>query len=79
MPTFGGVTLNRTEPYDFCDVQDRGDRFDIFVALVHYLLSGESKVVFLNNNHLRNLIHKVRYNLLESGLIRSKGRLNKRR
>ena len=49
----GGVILSRTRPYDFCDVPDRGEWFDIFVALVHYLRSGESKVGFLNNNHPR--------------------------
>lgn len=58
VPALGDVFLNRTRPYDFCDVADRGDWFDIFVALVQYLLSGESKVGFLNN-HPRNLIHKV--------------------
>lgn len=54
------VTLNRTKPYDFCKVDERGEWFDIFVALIQYLLSGESKVGFLNNQHKRNLIHKVR-------------------
>lgn len=56
----GGVVLNRTREYDFCDVQQRGNWFDIFVALVQYLLSGESKVGFLNNEHPWNLIHKVK-------------------
>jgi hypothetical protein len=53
------VILNRTEAYDFCKVNERGQWFDIFVALIQYLLSGESKVGFLNNSHPRNLIHKV--------------------
>ena len=51
--------LNRTRAYGFCDVQERGEWFDVFVALIKYLLSGESKVGFLNNQHPRNLIHKV--------------------
>ena len=59
VPTSEGVTLNRTKPYDFCDVQERGEWFDVVVALIQYLLSGESKVGFLNNQHPRNLIHKV--------------------
>jgi hypothetical protein len=58
-PSSGGVTLNRTRTYDFCEVNERGDWFDIFVALIQYLLSGESKVGFLNNQHPWNLIHKV--------------------
>ena len=51
--------LNRTKAYDFCNVDERGEWFDVFVALIKYLLSGESKVGFLNNSHPRNLIHKV--------------------
>jgi hypothetical protein len=58
-PSSGGVTLNRTRTYDFCEVEERGNWFDIFVALIQYLLSGESKVGFLNNQHPWNLIHKV--------------------
>lgn len=53
------VTLNHTKSYDFCKTDERGEWFDIFVALTQYLLSGESKVGFLNNRHGRNLIHKV--------------------
>jgi hypothetical protein len=56
---FDGVTLNRTKAYDFCKVDDRVEWFDVFVALIQYLLSGESKVGFLNNSHPWNLIHKV--------------------
>ena len=59
VPTSVGVTLNHTRPYDFRDVQERGEWFDVFVALIQYLLSGESKVGFLNNKHPQNLIHKV--------------------
>jgi hypothetical protein len=51
--------LNRTKTYDFCKVDERGEWFDVFVALIQYLLSGESKVGFLNMSHPRNLIHKV--------------------
>lgn len=54
-----GVTLNRTKLFNFSNVNERGQWFDIFVALIQYLLSGESKVGFLNNRHLWNLIHKV--------------------
>ena len=55
----GGVNLHKTKPYDFCKVDERAEWFDVFVALMQYLLSGESKVGFLNNNHPRNLIHRV--------------------
>ena len=51
--------LDRTKMYDFCNVEERGEWFDVFVALIQYLLSGESKVGFLNKSHPRNLIHKV--------------------
>jgi hypothetical protein len=54
-----GVVLNHTRTYDFCEVHERGQWFDVFVALLQYLLSGESKVGFLNNEHPWNLIHKV--------------------
>ena len=63
--TTGEVTLHTTKPYDFCDVAERGEWLEIFVALVQYLVSGESKVGFLNKNHPRNLIHKV---IMESEL-----------
>jgi len=55
----GGVVLNRSKRYDFVNVDDRGEWFDLFVALVQYLLNGESKVGYLNNSHPRNLMHKV--------------------
>ena len=54
-----GVVLDRSRTYDFGKVDERGGWFDLFVALVQYLLSGESKVGYLNNEHPRNLIHKV--------------------
>lgn len=54
-----GVVLNKSQRYDFGKVDERGGWFDVFVALVQYLLSGESKVGYLNNEHPRNLIHKV--------------------
>jgi hypothetical protein len=34
--------------------------FDVFLALIQYLLNGESKVGFLNNQYAWKLIHKVR-------------------
>jgi len=53
------LTLQITQRYDFCDPEQRGLWIDIFVALVEYLRSGESKVQFLSASHPRNLIHKV--------------------
>jgi len=55
------VTLKNTKAYNFADTNERGEWFDIFVALIQYLLSGESKVGFLNNTSPGNwnLIHKV--------------------
>jgi hypothetical protein len=61
-----GVVLHRTKTYDFCEVHERGEWFDVFVALIQYLLSGESKVGFLNNEHPWNLIHKVASRLTNS-------------
>ena len=58
-PTSEGVELKRTKPFDFCDVTERRDWLEIFVALIRYLVSGESKVGFLNKLHPWNLIHKV--------------------
>ena len=60
-PDSRGVTLGHTKPYDFGKLDDRAEWFDIFVALIQYLLSGESKVGYLNNSNpdTWNLIHKV--------------------
>jgi hypothetical protein len=57
-----GVTLTKTKAYNLVDIDERGEWFDIFVALIQYLLSGESKVGYLNNISPGNwnLIHKVR-------------------
>ena len=54
------VTLECTTPFDFCDPPQRGAWCDIFVALVEYLRSGESKVQWLSRSHPKNLIQKVR-------------------
>jgi hypothetical protein len=54
-----GVTLSSTRLYDFCNPQERGEWLDIFVALIEYLKSGESRVGPLNNQIQKNLIHKV--------------------
>jgi len=54
-----GVQLQCTPMYDFCDPEQRGQWIDIFVALVEYLRSGESKVQWLSASHPKNLIHKV--------------------
>ena len=51
--------LNRTKAYDFADADERAAWFDVFVALIQYLLSGESKVGYLNNPRTENPIHKV--------------------
>ena len=53
------VKLKCTALYDFCEPEERGQWCDIFVALVEYLRSGESKVQWLSKSHPRNLIHKV--------------------
>jgi len=53
------VELHCTPMYDFCDPEQRGQWIDIFVALVEYLRSGESKVQWLSASHPKNLIHKV--------------------
>jgi len=47
-----------TPPYNFCSPEERGEWFDIVVALVQYLQSGESRVGFLNKQHSRNMLHK---------------------
>ena len=44
-----GVEMFRTREYDFADSEERAQWFDVFVALVLYLLSGESKVGYLNH------------------------------
>lgn len=54
-----GVTLNRTKMYDFADVTQRGEWFDLFVALLQYLKSGEAKVGYLNRSHPKNALHRV--------------------
>ena len=54
------MTLSKTRWYNFADITERGEWFDVFVALIQYLLSGESKVGYLNNSPGKwNLIHKV--------------------
>lgn len=54
-----GVTLHCTPLYNFCIPQDRKGWVDIFIALVEYLRSGESKVGFLNKKIRQNLLNKV--------------------
>jgi hypothetical protein len=44
--------------FDFARVEERGGWFDVFVGLVGYLVSGESRVGFLNRGHPVNLIDK---------------------
>ena len=34
--TSEGVVLNRSPSYDFCKVDERGEWFDVFVALIPY-------------------------------------------
>ena len=52
------IMLKVTQPYNFCDVKQRREWFDIVVALIQYLQSGESRVGFLNRNADRNMLHK---------------------
>jgi hypothetical protein len=73
--TSNGVILNRSKAYDLCKVDERGEWFHISVALIRYLLSGESKVGFLNNSHPRNLIHQVYF--LLAWLIHRKSKLHR--
>lgn len=58
------ITLSSTRLYDFCEPVDRGEWLEIFVALIEYLRSGQSKVGFLNNRIEGNMIHKVKYPLI---------------
>ena len=53
------ISLQCTPMYDFCEPEERGQWCDIFVPLVGYLLSGESKAQWLIKSHPRNLILKV--------------------
>ena len=53
------VTLNRTKMFDFADLEDRAEWFDLFIALLQYLKSGESKAGYLNRLHPKNALHKV--------------------
>ena len=39
-------------------MQQPGEWFDIVVALIQYLQSGESRVGFLNKNAGRNMLHR---------------------
>jgi hypothetical protein len=52
-----GVTLQSTKLYDFREGTSRGEWLDILVALVEYLRSGESKVMYLNKYLERNMLH----------------------
>ena len=53
------VFLNRTKFYNFAEPEERGEWFGVFVALIQYLVSGESKAGFLNKHHPANLLNKV--------------------
>jgi len=53
------VVLNRTKFYNFAELEERGEWFDVFVALIQYLVSGESNAGFLNRHHPANLLNKV--------------------
>jgi len=53
------IVLNRTKFYNFAEPEERGEWFDVFVALIQYLVSGESKAGFLNKHHPANLLNKV--------------------
>ena len=56
-----GVMMCASPPYDFCNPAARGEWLDIFVALIQYLKSGESKVGNLNKSLPNNMIHKVKF------------------
>lgn len=64
-PTPGSaeVALTRSKEYDFANTEERAEWFEVFVALVQYLLSGESKVGYLNDARRENPVHKVRTTL----------------
>ena len=53
------VTLNRTKMYDFADLEHRAEWFDLYIALLQYLISGEAKVGYLNREHPKNALDKV--------------------
>jgi hypothetical protein len=61
------VTLNRTKLYDFADILQRGEWFDLFIALLQYLKSGEAKIGYLNRLHPKNPLNMVR--VVSYGLI----------
>jgi hypothetical protein len=52
------VVLSSTKLYDVCKPIERREWLDVFIALIEYLRSGESKVGFLNNSLERNMLHK---------------------
>ena len=54
-----GVTLCASPLYDFVNPTKRGEWLDVFIALIEFLRSGESRVGFLNHALTRNMIHKV--------------------
>lgn len=53
-----GVTLNRTKMFDFANLDHRAEWFDLFIALMQYLKSGEAKVGYLNRLHPKNALHR---------------------
>lgn len=54
-----GSNLHKTKAYDFYKVDVRGEWFDVFVALMQYLVTGQSKVGVLDKAHPSDLTHKV--------------------
>ena len=54
-----GVVLESSPAYDFVLPEGRAAWIDVFVALIDFLRSGRSKVGFLNNTIVKNMIHKV--------------------
>ena len=53
------MILSSTRLYEFCDLLQRGEWLDIFVALMEYLRSGTSRFGFLNNAVSNNMLHKA--------------------
>ena len=55
------MILSASPLYDFVDPAQRGEWLDVFIALIEFLRSGESRVGFLNRALTRNMIHKVNH------------------
>ena len=61
--------MSASPSYDFRKPDERGEWLDIFVALIQYLKSGESKVGYLNSRHPRNRLNNPKVGLSSRWLI----------